>query len=96
MSDISPPGDPPSPLEPPRPLSPLEQQRGSASIALSMIMFLVGLVLLLPGLCALYFAAVSITHPTSISDLWGWILTGFVIGAFGVWLIWAALRRPRS
>jgi len=78
----------PSPSRPPTPPS----QRNGCLQALAI---LVGIVLLLPGLCAIILAGLD-PHEMMVDP--GWllgILGMLAIGAGGVALIWWALRRPR-
>ena len=59
-------------------------------------MVLVGVILLLPGLCALIFASAALTERSFPSDLVPFIVVGLLVGFVGVILIRAAIRGPRS
>ena len=85
MSDAeSPPGLPPVPPPPPR------------NGCLTAIMVIVGIILLLPGLCAIVFGVGSMTNSHFDSGLTPFILVGLLIAAGGVMLIRAAIRAPGS
>jgi hypothetical protein len=56
------------------------------------LMVLVGIVLLLPGLCALLFGVGSISNGHFEPGLMPFVVAGLVVGAIGVLLIWAAIR----
>jgi hypothetical protein len=58
-------------------------------------MVIVGIILLLPGLCALIFGAVSLSEPRSIGGILPFVMIGLMVGLFGVVLIWAAIRGRR-
>ena len=58
---------------------------------LSVLMVIVGLILLLPGVCALVFSPMAVTDPS----LLGLILICFAIAAGGVMLILSAVRGPK-
>ena len=70
---------------------------GGTSTALSVLMILVGVVLLLPGLCAGFFAVAFISeqgfNDSSLVGLW---LVCFLIAAGGIAMIWHAVRRLRA
>jgi len=79
-----PPPLPPAPSEPPR------------SGWLTAVMVLAGIVMLLPGLCALGFGAIFITGPSGAGAFMPLVLIGLAIGFGGVMLIRSAIRgRPR-
>jgi len=65
---------------------------------LSAMMILVGLVLLLPGMCAGFFLiAPLLQHDLAAANFFApWIIYGFVISAGGVLLIVIAVRLLRS
>ena len=62
---------------------------------LTAFMVIVGVVLLLPGLCALVFGAGSLFSPSYDSGFTPFILFGLLVGFGGVMMIRAALRGPR-
>jgi hypothetical protein len=59
-------------------------------------MVIFGIILLLPGLCALIFSAVAVTGGRFPSDFVSLIVMGLLVGFAGVMLIRAAIRGPRS
>jgi hypothetical protein len=79
------PPDRPSP--PPVPLPP-------RSGCLTAFMVLVGIIMLLPGLCALIFGIGSITHGAFDTGMMPLIVLGLMAGALGVVMIRAAIRGP--
>jgi uncharacterized membrane protein YjjB (DUF3815 family) len=58
-------------------------------------MVIAGIILLLPGLCALLFAGVALTERSFPSDFTSFIVVGLLVGFAGVMLIRAAIRGPR-
>ena len=76
---------------PPPPTPPLQQRSGCATA----VMVIFGVVLLLPGLCALLFGAAAIAERSFPSDFFGFILMGLLAGFAGVILIRVAIRGPR-
>jgi hypothetical protein len=81
-SDESPP-----PLLPPSP--PSEKRSG----CLTAVMVVFGIIMLLPGLCALLFTGISIFSDGRFdSSIGSFVALGLLVGAFGVLLIWAAIR----
>ena len=58
-------------------------------------MVIFGVVLLLPGVCALAFSALAISERSFPSDFMGFIVTGLLVGFGGVMLIRAAIRGRR-
>lgn len=63
---------------------------------LTAFMIVCGIILLLPGLCAVIFGIGSFTNSTMepiVSALFG---LGLFVGFLGIMLIWAAIRRLRS
>ena len=62
---------------------------------LTAFMVIVGVVLLLPGLCALVFGAGSLFSTSYDSGFTPFILFGLLVGFGGVMVIRAALRGPR-
>ena len=59
-------------------------------------MVVAGLILLLPGLCAVFFGANEFTSPGSEPVVTLFVIIGLALGALGVWLIWRAVRGSRS
>ncbi|GKQ53917.1 hypothetical protein [Bradyrhizobium sp. Ce-3] len=82
MSD---PGAPPSP-----PSRPPEQRSGCVTA----LMIVAGVILLLPGLCALVFVFAGVAKMAS-DDL-QFVAACLLVACFGVALIWWAIRRPGS
>ena len=84
--------DTPPPILPPDPTP--EQARSGCATA---IMVVIGIILLLPGLCALIFGSMALTDKGGHvpSDVISFIVLGLLVGCIGVMLIWAAIRgRP--
>jgi hypothetical protein len=79
-----PPASPPAPEPPP--------VRSGCATA---VMVIFGVILLLPGLCALLFTAIAITDRSFPSDIVSFIVVGVLSGFVGVILIRAAIRGPR-
>jgi hypothetical protein len=79
----------------PQPLPPAH----GPSVGLSVLMILIGVILLLPGVCAAFFAIGSAANPpglfrdSQIVSLW---FVCFAIAAGGIVLIWRAVRRLRA
>ena len=91
MSDAeSPPPTPDLPSVPPPAGMPPPR-----SGCLTAFMVIVGVVLLLPGLCALVFGAGSLFSPSYDSGFTPFILFGLLVGFGGVMLIRAGIRGPR-
>ena len=76
-----------SPEMPPR--LPPPQQRSGCLVAL---MIVTGLILLLPGLCALIFGFAQLTSSSADSVVSLLVLIGLVLGGIGVGMIWSAVR----
>jgi hypothetical protein len=57
------------------------------------LLVLIGIVLLLPGLCSLIFTGMMVTHGGGSGDFLGLVIFGFLVGAVGVALIMHAIRR---
>jgi hypothetical protein len=80
---------PPTPPAPPvDPAVPPERRGG----CLTALMVIIGIILLLPGACALIFGYVAIGNRDWPSDITGLIIFGLLIGAGGIWLIVRAFR----
>ena len=87
MSNVE---SPPPPLPPPR--TPPPAQRDGCMTAL---MVIVGVILLLPGVCAIIFGVGNLTSSSPDSVVTMLVMLGLAIGAGGVLMIWAAVRRTR-
>jgi len=83
----TPPASPRGPSE-----LPPSQQRSGCRTA---FMVIIGIILLLPGLCALIFAGAALTERSFPSDVVSFIVVGLLVGFAGVMLIRAAIRGPR-
>jgi len=84
--------DTPSPVLPPVP-TPVEPRSG----CLTAFMVISGVILLLPGLCALLFGGASVIDGGKIdSDIAPLVFLGLVVGIGGVVLIWAAIRGRKA
>ena len=90
MSDTGPPPAAPAPPSVPLPPSAPPPRRSGW---LTAFMIIIGVILLLPGICALIFGAGSMSHPDPVVTTL--VLLGLALGAGGVWLIAAASRGPR-
>jgi hypothetical protein len=75
-------------LPPPPP-----QQRSGC---LTAFMIIAGLILLLPGLCALLFGFGEMTSSSTDPVVTLLVLIGLVLGGVGVGMIWTAIRGRRS
>jgi hypothetical protein len=85
---ITPEGPPPAPPQ----LPPPPAQRSGC---LTAFMVVAGLILLLPGLCAAFFGANEFTSSGSEPVVTVLVAIGLALGAFGIWLIWRAIRGSR-
>lgn len=61
---------------------------------LTALMILVGIVLLLPGLCSLVVGGIMLTGGDRIGDFGGIFLFTFAVAIGGIMLIRVAVRRP--
>jgi len=59
-------------------------------------MVIVGIIMLLPGLCALVVGAMSFSSPGSAASIMPLVLLGLLAGFLGVLMIVAAVRGPKS
>jgi hypothetical protein len=59
-------------------------------------MVVAGLIMLLPGLCAIIFGVGSLTGSSIDPTVMTLVLIGLVVGFLGILLIWAAVRGPRA
>jgi len=86
--------------DPPRPTASRASSMllGISSVLLSTMMIVIGLVLLLPGMCAGYFLVAPLLRDDheAVKFFGPWIFYGFAIAAVGVVLIVAAVRLLRS
>jgi len=87
MSDTA----PPPPSYEFRPTPPAQR-----SGCMTAFMIVAGIILLLPGLCALIFGGMFLTNGRFPSDVASFFALGLLVGALGVVLIWYAIRGPRS
>jgi hypothetical protein len=81
----------PPPIGTPPPGPPLPQRSGCATA----FMVLFGVVMLLPGLCALIFGIGSLTNSSLDPGLMSLVLFGLLVGFGGIMLIRAAIRGPQ-
>ena len=85
--------DTPPPAPPGAPPVPTIQRSG----CLTALMAIFGIILLLPGACALLFGGISISDRGRIdSDVAPLVFLGLVVGLGGVALIWAAIKGRRG
>ena len=89
MSDMPPPGPPPPP-----PIAPGPPPPPVRSGCVTAILIVIGIILLLPGLCALIFGGMAWSDHSFEDVFNGFVTTGLVIGGLGILLIWYAIRRP--
>ncbi|MGY8638916.1 hypothetical protein RAD15_41255 [Bradyrhizobium sp. 14AA] len=82
----------------PRPnLPPIPTAHQARSGCLTALMAIFGIILLLPGLCALLFGGISISESGRIdSDIAPLVFLGVVVGIGGVALIWAAIKGRKA
>ncbi|MBR0711356.1 hypothetical protein [Bradyrhizobium liaoningense] len=85
MSNVETPPPPPPVTPPPR------------NGCLTALMVVAGIVLLLPGLCALLFGGASVIDGGKIdSDIAPLVFLGLTVGIGGVVLIWAAIKGRKA
>jgi hypothetical protein len=58
------------------------------------LMVVAGVILLLPGLCAIIFTSIALSQPGSGGGFFPFVAVGFVVGFFGLIMIWTAFRSP--
>lgn len=81
------------PPAPPVPPPPTQKRSG----CLTALMAIFGIILLLPGVCALLFGGMSVFEDGRIApDIAPLVFLGVVIGIGGVALIWAAIKGRRG
>lgn len=85
MSDTENASPPPPPV--PRSIAPARR-----SGWVTALMVIVGIILLLPGLCAVIFGGIALTEPRFDSGFVPFILFGVAVGIGGIFLIRAAVR----
>ncbi|MCA6123428.1 hypothetical protein J6500_16220 [Bradyrhizobium sp. WSM 1704] len=93
MSETSPPTLPPSPPAGATPPLPAPRQRHGCATA---FMVLFGIILLLPGLCALIFGVTMISETRFDPAFAALVLLGLFVGLGGVILIRAAIKGPQG
>jgi hypothetical protein len=76
-------------------IPPLPAASSALSGCLTALMVLVGIVLLLPGLCAVIFGGMALTQPHFDPGLMPFVIVGLLVGFGGVMLIRAAIRGRR-
>ncbi|CUT09228.1 hypothetical protein BF49_0308 [Bradyrhizobium sp.] len=82
---------------PPAPPGPSPAPPNQRSGCLTALMAIFGIILLLPGACALLFGGISISDRGRIdSDVAPLVFLGLVVGLGGVALIWAAIKGRRG
>jgi len=79
--------DPP-PTGPTPPVGPTPQPRHGC---LTAFMIIIGIILLLPGLCAVIFGGMALTQPHFESGLMSFVVVGLLVGVGGIMLIRAAI-----
>jgi hypothetical protein len=85
--------DTPPPAPPGPPPAPPNQRSG----CLTALMAIFGIIMLLPGLCALLFGGVSVSDGGRMdSGVALLVFLGLVVGLGGVALIWAAIKGRRG
>ncbi|MCA1400664.1 hypothetical protein [Bradyrhizobium sp. BRP56] len=90
MSETNPPPIPPAPSEPPYKYVPPPQSPRSGCATAFMVVF--GLILLLPGLCALLFGFGVLSESKTDPSILFLILLGLAVCFAGVMLIRAAIK----
>jgi hypothetical protein len=84
-----------SPTSPDAPAVPSSVETPRRRGWLTAFMVLIGMVMLLPGLCAMFFGAASINSPNSSAAIMPFVFVGGLIGLGGILLIWAAIQGAR-
>jgi hypothetical protein len=59
------------------------------------LMALAGIILLLPGVCALIFGAMSLSSPSSAAGIMPFVTVGLLVGFGGLMLLVSAIRGPQ-
>ena len=87
--------DTPSPMPPDVPPAPAAAEIPPRNGCLTAIMVLVGIVLLLPGLCAAIFGGMALSEGHVPTDIGSLIMLGLLVGFGGIMLLRAAIRGAR-
>ena len=74
---------------PPPPQLPQREQRSGC---LTAIMVIVGLILLLPGLCAVIFGVGELSSSSTDPLIMALVTVGLILGGLGIGMIWTAIR----
>ena len=74
---------------PPPPQLPRREQRSGC---LTAIMVIVGLILLLPGLCAVIFGVGELSSSSTDPLIMALVTVGLILGGLGIGMIWTAIR----
>lgn len=90
MSESNPPPIPSTPPEPPYQYVPPPPSPRSGCATAFMVLF--GLILLLPGLCAILFGVGTLTSSRPDPGILSLVLLGLLVGFAGVMLIRAAIK----
>ena len=78
----TPPAQPPANMPPPPPRSGW----------VTALMAIAGIILLLPGVCALVFGAMSLSSPSSAAGIMPFVMVGLLVGFGGLVLVVSAIR----
>ncbi|WP_257167657.1 hypothetical protein [Bradyrhizobium sp. SRS-191] len=70
-----------------------DQERQLRSGCMSAFLFVIGVILLLPGACAVVFGYLGLQEKNWPAELTSWVVAGLAVGAGGIWLIIRAWRR---
>lgn len=82
-----------SPPPPPAPIPPSLRPPGQRSGCVTAMMVVTGIILLLPGMCSLFFIFGGLVKTASDIQFAAFLL---LVGAAGVALLWWAIRGSRS
>ena len=90
-ADNPPPTSNMPPVQPPANMPPPPPRSGWVTA----LMAIAGIILLLPGVCALIFGAISLSSPSSAAGIMPFVMVGLLVGFGGLMLILSAIRgRP--
>ena len=70
-----------------------QQPESDQSGCLLIVAFAAGALLLLPGLCSVFFVLSDLGSPADLLGTWPVWAAGLVLGALGVWLLRVAIGR---